>query len=256
MAKWQTSCGQDSCLCSLLFLDLDLTKAWLNTAKDYLQLAKHPRKDVVLRQLLQPWKLTNLKEHETCFQQWNIMQLWIGIVATLVVFSMNIIWFIAEENEYAKPSIGAIIINTIVGLVSTVFFTHLAWYGVINKHGCCCFILCCCVGKPNLLVVAIVSLLFGVLAIIAAFQALGSVQGALIVAVLVGALFALMHGIALLYVSFEAVMIWKFSASSGTENASRSEEGTKADHGEVVGVPQTTGDPMANMEAGETKTEA
>merc|ERR1712093_314949 len=121
-----------------------------------------------------------------------------------------------EDNVLAKPPLGTIILNAIIGLLMTVFFTHLAWYGVVKKHGCCCFFLCCCLGKPNLLVVAIICGLFGILAILAVVQSLGSVQGALIVVVLVGAFFALVHGITLLYVGFEALMIWKLSTSDST----------------------------------------
>merc|ERR1711869_89710 len=122
---------------------------------------------------------------------------------------MNIIWYLAEDIRYAKPPMGTIIINAAVGLMLTVFFTYLAWFGVINKHGCCCFIVVCCLGKPNLLAVAILCALFGILGLITVFHSIGAVQGALIVVVLVGGLFALMHSVALLYVAFEATMIWK-----------------------------------------------
>jgi hypothetical protein len=238
-------------------MDLDLTKVWLNTAGDYLKLVKQPRKDVILKQLVQPWKLSTLKEHEMCFQQWNIIQLWIGIVATIVMLLMNIIWYLAEDIPYAKPPMGTIIINAAVGLMLTVFFTYLAWFGVINKHGCCCFIVCCCLGKPNLLAVSILSLIFGVLAVISALQLLGSVKGALIVLVLIGAFFALIHGIALLYVSFEAFMIWRLCSPevppTGAEQAKDSKGAVQT---QVVGAPQTTSDVVAEMEAGAVKIEA
>jgi len=198
MAPCQTSCGQDSCLCSFLLLDLELTSEWLNTGRQYIDLAKKPFQGVVLKQLLQPWKLATLSEHDTCFQQWNVLQLWFGIVSTLIVFAMNLIWFLVGDNELAKPPMGTIIVNALVGILLTLFFTHLAWFGVVNKHGCCCFVLCCCLGKPNLLVTAIICVLFGILAIIAVLQALGSAHGALIIVVLIGALFALMHGVTLL----------------------------------------------------------
>merc|ERR1712205_164978 len=98
---------------------------------------------------------------------------------------------------------GSIIINTLVGMIMSVFLAHLAWFGVVQKHGCCCLVLCCCLGQPNLLVTAILSVLFGILAIISVIQALGSVQGALIAVVLIGAVFAVMHAVALVYVGFE-----------------------------------------------------
>merc|ERR1712083_1208799 len=103
--------------------------------------------------------------------------------------------------------------NAIFGLLMTVFFTHGAWFGVVQKRGCCCFVLCCCLGKPNLLAVAILAVIFGILAIVAVVQALGAAQGALIFAVLIAAFFALVHGATLLYVGLEAFMIWRLSTS-------------------------------------------
>jgi hypothetical protein len=251
MAMYQTSCGQDSCQCSFLFWDLDLAKAWLSTMSEYLGLAKKPRQDVVVTQLLQPWKLTQLQEHEKCFQQWTLVQLWIGIISTLVIFAMQFVWFLAEGNEYAKPPLGSIFVNAIVGLLMTCFFTHLSWFGVMKKHGCCCLALCCFLGKPNLLVVAILSVVFGILAIVAAAQALSSVQGALIVAILIGAFCALLHGIALLYVGFEAFMVWRLSASESPAAKGSSEAKTGP---VVLGATQAvhaSQKPTADLEAGE-----
>merc|ERR1711881_837431 len=114
--------------------------------------------------------------------------------------------------------------NAIVGLALNFFFAHLAWFGVINKQGCCCLVLCCCVGKPNLLAVAILSMVFGILGLISAFQALGSVQGALIIVVLIWAIFALVHGIALVYLGFEAAMIWKLSTATPVQDSGASKK--------------------------------
>jgi magnesium-transporting ATPase (P-type) len=251
MAMYQTSCGQDSCQCSFLFWDLDLAKAWLSTMSEYLGLAKKPRQDVVITQLLQPWKLTQLQEHEKCFQQWTVVQLWIGIISTLVIFAMNFIWFLAEDNELAKPPLGTIFVNAIVGLLMTCFFTHLAWFGVVKKHGCCCLALCCCLGQPNLLVVAILHAIFAILAIVAAVQALGSVKGAIIVAVLIGAFCALVHGIALLYVGLEAFMVWRLSSSESPAAKDSSEAKTGP---VVLGAPQVihaSQKPSTDLETGE-----
>merc|ERR1711988_271043 len=176
----------------------ELTKAWFNTARQYLELAKKPLKDVVLRQLFQPWKLSNLQEHEACFQQWNVIQLWIGIISTLMVLLMNLIWCLAEDNALAKPSMGSVFVNAIVGLLLVAFFTHLAWFGVISKDGCCCGI------------------------------------------------FALIHSVSLLYVGFEAAMIWKLSTSTAVPDTS---ETKKAD---VIGAAQV----VTDAEAGQTKVEA
>jgi len=237
-------------------LDFDLAKAWFNTARQYLELAKKPLKDVVLRQVLQPWKLSSLQEHEACFQHWNVLQLWIGIVATLVILLMNFIWFLVEDNELLKPSLGSVFLNAIVGLALNLFFAHLAWFGVINKQGCCCFVLCCCVGKPNLLVVAILSTLFGILGVISPLQAFGLVEGALIIVVLVWAIFALVHGTALIYLGFEAAMIWKLSTSTPGQDSS---EPKKVVGDQVVigaGQSQAAEESRTDVEVGEVKTEA
>jgi len=182
-----------------------------------------------------------------------------GIISTIVIFVMNFIWYLAEENPLAKPPLGTVILNAIIGLLLTAFFTHLAWYGVVKKHGCCCLLLCCCLGEPNLLVVAIICGLFGILAIITVVQSLGSVQGALIVVVLVGAFFALVHGVTLLYVGFEAFMIWKLSTSDSTsaKDSQKVAETKKAsEKPAVVGAAEVAHDAAAeNLEAGEHKVE-
>lgn len=260
MAVCQTSCGQESCLCSCLFWDLELAKAWLNTARQYWELAKQPLKGVVLRQLIQPWKLTTLQEHETCFQQWNVLQLWIGIISALVMLAMNFIWYMAEDNSLAKPSMGTIIVNALVGIIFSVFLAHLAWFGVVQKHGCCCFVLCCCLGQPNLLVTAILSVVFGILGVISVIQALGSVQGALIAVVLIAAVFALIHSVALIYVGLEAFMIWRLCSSNGTTSSGNTTAATTGkqvpvSEAAVVGAAHTVGEPTADIEAAETKTE-
>merc|ERR1712182_155657 len=156
---------------------------------------------------------------------------------------MNLIWCLAEDNALAKPSMGSVFLNAIVGLLLVAFFTHLAWFGVISKHGCCCFIVVCCVGKPNLLVVAILSALFGILGLITVFQAIGSAQGALVLVVLISGLFALVHSVALLYVAFEAVMIWKLSTSTAVPDSK------DAKQSDVIGAAEVATD----AEAGQTK---
>merc|ERR1712125_28068 len=149
------------------------------------------------------------------------------------------------------------VVNLIVGICLTVFFTHLSWFGVAQKHGCCCFILCCCLGKPNLLVTAILTGLFGILGIISAVQAIGLAQGALIVVVLIVAFCALAHGVALLYVGFEAFMIWKLCPAESSSESGKTEASTKpaAEGTEVVGAAQVVGVAAADIEAAATKTE-
>merc|ERR1719440_1155311 len=133
---------------------------------------------------------------------------------------MNFIWYMVEDNELAKPQMGSIIVNALAGVILSFFLAHLAWFGVVQKHGCCCFILCCCLGQPNLLVTAILCVVFGILAIISVVQALGSVQGALVVVVLIGAVFAVIHAVSLIYVGFEAFMIWRLCSSNGAASSS------------------------------------
>merc|ERR1712146_221150 len=116
---------------------------------------------------------------------------------------------------------GTIIVNALVGILLSAFLTHLAWFGVVQKHGCCCFVVCCCLGQPNLLVTAILCVLFGILAIVSVIQALGSVQGALVVVVLIGALFAALHAVALIYAGFEAFMMWRLCSSNGAASSGK-----------------------------------
>merc|ERR1712182_68104 len=154
-------------------------------------------------------------------------------------------------NELAKPPLGTIFANAIVGLLMTCFFTHLAWFGVVKKHGCCCLAVCCCLGQPNLLVVAILHAIFAILAIVTAVQALGAVKGAIIVAVLIGAFCALVHGIALLYVGFEAFMVWRLSSSESPAAKDSSEAKTGP---VVLGAPQAvhaSQKPTTDLETGE-----
>merc|ERR1711988_1830286 len=120
------------------------------------------------------------------------------------------------------------------GIMLSAFLTHLAWFGVMQKHGCCCFVVCCCLGQPNLLVTAILSALFGILAIISVIQALGSVQGALVVVVLIGAVFAVVHAVALLYVGFEAFMIWRLCSSNGAASSGKTTDTTTSKEATVT----------------------
>jgi hypothetical protein len=234
MAMYKAECGKDSCLCSFLFLDFELVKAWLNTAREYAGYAMKPHKDIVCKQLLQPWKLTTLKEHDVCFQQWSILQLWIGIITTLVIAVIHFIWFITEDNV----PFGAIIVNAIFRLALSVFFAHLVWFGVVNKHGCCCFLMCCCEGFPNLLVVSVLSVIFGISALITALQAVFS---GFLLAIL-GAVFATAHGLSMFYLGFEAFMVWRHSTSGDATTADMSVVGQAKDQsGKVVGQAEVVG---------------
>merc|ERR1712138_292057 len=106
---------------------------------------------------------------------------------------------------------------------------------------------------------AVLCVLFGVLSLISVIQALGSVQGALIVVVLIGAVFAVMHAVALIYVGFEAFMMWRMCSSNGAASSGKTvaaTTGKQTTTGDVVGAAQTVGEPVADIEAAETKTEA
>merc|ERR1712185_520941 len=154
---------------------------------------------------------------------------------------------------------GSVVVNALVGMLLSTFLAHIEWFGVTQKHGCCCFVLCCCLGQPNLLVTAVLCVVFGILAIISVVQALGSVQGALVVVVLIGAVFAVIHAVALVYVGFEAFMIWRLCSSNGAASSGNTAAVTtskEASTGEVVGAAQTVGEPVADIEAAQTKTEA
>merc|ERR1711869_121230 len=165
----------------------------------------------------------------------------IGIITALVMFVMNFIWHMAEDNILAKPPMGTIIVNALVAILLSAFLAHLAWYGVVQKHGCCCFVLCCCLGQPNLLVTAILS-------------------------VLIGAVFVVIHAVTFFYVGFEAFMIWRLCSSNAAASPGKGLAATTAKEqnwlpptGEVtvVGAAQAVSKPVADdIEAAETQTEA
>jgi len=143
------------------------------------------------------------------------------------------------------------------------FLAHLAWFGVLQKHGCCCFVLCCCLGQPNLLVTAILSVVFGILALISVIDAFSySIPGALLVLVLIAAVFVVIHAVTLIYVGFEAFMIWRLYLGNDGNGATSSDKGTAANTGNettvgevsVVGAAQKVGVPVADTEAPEATT--
>merc|ERR1712224_1040334 len=137
--------------------------------------------------------------------------------------------FVTEENV----PFGAIVVNAIFRLALTVFFAHLVWFGVVNKHGCCCFLMCCCEGSPNLVVVSVLSVIFGILALITALQAVFS---GFLLAIL-GAIFAIAHGLSMFYLGFEAFMIWRLSTSGDAPTVGQA----KDEHGKVVGQAEVVG---------------
>merc|ERR1719453_2356355 len=139
--------------------------------------------------------------------------------------------------------------NLLVGMILSAFLAHVAWFGVVQKHGCCCLVICCCLGQPNLLVTAIISALFGILTIISVIQPLGSVQGALIVVVLIGAVFAVIHATALIYVGFEAFMIWRLCSNSAAGSGQVTSKQEATGEAVVVGAAEAAGKPAVDIEA-------
>jgi len=232
MAAYQAKCGKDSCQCSFLFFDVDLLKEWWSTAREFFELSKKPFKDIIPRQLFVPCKLTTLCEHESCFQQWSVLQLWAGIISTIWIFALNFIWALTED----LVPMGPVFVNAMFAFFLTVFMTHLAWFDVMKKQGCCCFILCCCVGKPNLLATAILAVVFGVLSLLQGFQALASG----FVLPMLAAISALAHGVVLLYLGFEAFMVWKLSVLTMPEKP-------------VVGAAQTVAHVSVDLEASQAQ---
>jgi len=211
MAKYQTSCGEGVCHCSFAFFDIELTKLWLNTAKEYLGLVKTTHKDITWRKLLMPCKLDTMEEHDVCLQQWTLMNLWIGLISLVVYFVIEIIFMV----DTRLIGFGTILVNAVFRLVCALFLAHLVWFGVVKRRGCCCAIACCCEGKPNLLVTAIVVAIFGLVGAIQSLQLLASGYALLVVP----AIFVFIQAIAQLYLAFEALMIWRHAAAMPAASA-------------------------------------
>merc|ERR1711971_1088873 len=93
--------------------------------------------------------------------------------------------------------------------------------------------MCCCEGFPNLLVVSVLSVIFGILALITALQAVFS--GFLLA--IVGAIFAIAHALSMFYLGFEAFMIWRHSTSGDVPSAGKANE----QDGKVVGQAEVVG---------------
>jgi hypothetical protein len=210
-AIFRNECGQQDCLCTFLLLDLDLAKEWLSSCRDFMTSAIASLRSIKPKVLFMPWRLTSLAEHEECFQQWCILQMLVGVVATFFVFLLTVIWSATTEDT-VKMSIGSIITNTLLRLLMSVLATWIVWFGVSIKRGCCCAIFCCCIGKPNILVVAIVEGIFALVTLIFIIQALGFGHVLLILSALV----ALVHLVTQVYLTIEAFMVWLRNRSDST----------------------------------------
>jgi len=220
------------------------------------------------------------------------MQLRIGIVGAIVRFflHMDIMWYLAEQHPFHpmvwKIPVGTLMgrefIKAVIGMMSQVCFTYLAWFGVINKRGCCCYLVCCSLGKPNLLAISILFLFCGVCNVICVIQDFSysafvdlsvpdlgagselaeffSASPIFHLITLVVAFLLFIDGIALLYGSFEAFMIWRLSSPKVPLTGAEQTQGPKGSKGavqrQVLGAPLTTDHGVAEMEGGGVKKEA
>merc|ERR1719171_1603563 len=108
---------------------------------------------------------------------------------------------------------GAILMNLIMRLCTTLFLSHLLWFGVVKKQGCCCLLACCCVGKPNILATSIIAAIFGLAGVVQALQVLVLGYALLIIA----GLFVAAQSVILFYIAFEAFMVWRLTTKTGAE---------------------------------------
>merc|ERR1712151_849192 len=202
-AVFKNECGKDDCVCTFLLMDLELAQEWLISFKKFVCGAKASLTNMRARTLFMPWTLKSLTEHEDCFQQWCILQLLFGLLATITYLLLAIIWN-ATTDSHVKISVGSILLDALVRFALAFLATWLMWFGVVAKKGCCCGVACCCLGKPNILAVAVVEGLLALFTAINIIQALGHGHVLLILAGLVAAV----HFVAQVYLTFEASMVW------------------------------------------------
>jgi hypothetical protein len=201
-AVFKSECGKDNCVCTFLLLDFELAREWLNSFKQFLDGAKASLTNAKARTLFMPWTLKSLVEHEECFQQWCILQLLLGLLATIAYVLLAIVW--NATTEHVKVSVGSILMDACVRFALAFLAAWLMWFGVVAKKGCCCGVACCCLGKPNILAVAIVEGLLALFTGMNILQALGHGHVLLIVA----ASIAVVHLVSQVYLTFEASMVW------------------------------------------------
>jgi len=147
--------------------------------------------------------MKSLVEHEGCFQQWCILQLILGLLATISYLLLAIIWN-ATTDSHVKVSVGSILMDAVVRLALAFLASWIMWFGVVEKKGCCCGVVCCCLGKPNILAVALVEGLLALFTTINIIQALGHGHVLLILAALVN----VVHLVSQVYLTLEASMVW------------------------------------------------
>jgi hypothetical protein len=208
-AVFKSACGNGSHVCTFLLLDFDLAREWLSSFKQFLDAARASLTSIKVKALFMPCTLMSLGEHEQCFQQWCVLQLLLGLLATITYLSLAIVWN-ATNDSHVKVSVGSIIVDGCVRLALAFFVTWFMWFGIAVKKGCCCAIACCCLGKPNILAVAIVEGVLACFTALTIIQALGHGHILLILAASVAAV----HFVSQVYMTVEASMLWWKSLDS------------------------------------------
>lgn len=205
-AMYRSDIGKDSCSCTFLLLDIDLAKEWLGSFKKFLDEAVASLKSIKANTLFKPWTLSTLEEHKLCFRQWCILQFLVGVAMALMVFLLSVMFYNTES--YVQNSYGSMIVNALLRCTVLFFVTWILWFGVIAKHGCCCAVFFCCLGKPILLVISIVEVLFALSTVMAIIQAFDHGHSLLIIA----ALASCMHLVTQVYLTVEIFVIWAKTA--------------------------------------------
>merc|ERR1719213_1299405 len=155
--------------------------------------------------------MKSLVEHEGCFQQWCILQLILGLIATITYLLLAIMWNATSDSQ-VKVSVGSIIMDACVRLVIAFLATWFMWFGVVLKKGRCCALVCCCLGKPNILAVAIVEGIIALFTALAIMQALGHGHILLVLAAVVQTV----HLVSQVYLTVAASMVWWKSRDAAT----------------------------------------
>jgi hypothetical protein len=201
-AVFKSVCGKENCVCTFLLLDFDLAREWLNSCRQFVDASKAAVTSIKAKTLFMPCTLASVVEHEQCFQQWCVLQLLLGVVASVSYLALAMIW--NATSDEVSLSVGSIIVDACVRLAMAFFVTWFMWFGVVAKKGCCCALACCCLGKPNILAVAVVEGIFACSTALTIMQALGHGHILLILAASVAAVLLVSQ----VYLTIAASMVW------------------------------------------------
>lgn len=205
-AVYEAQCGDGDCLCSFKLLDMKLANEWANSVRKYLSASLNFGGTSYAALL--PWKLTTVFEHEVSFEKWCMIQFWLGLISTSVLFLVGLIWHITAD----LVPLGPVITNTLFRLITVVILTWVMWFGVIEKKGCCWAITCCFLGKPNLLAVSVLSAFSAVGTLVLFLEGITSGRALAIVASII----LLIHGVAQVFMTIEAFLVWRSSVAATT----------------------------------------